>query len=526
MKTIQIPTDDSEASVELRRRIENWGVYRYSPIRKPLNDQLGFHLDQSTVRIIIGSNRSGKTECPLAEAAAIGLGEPYPWWLRGWKVLPKPPASCWIVIPVFNESPTADARIKKLFIGEESSDTQGNRILKPPLIPREMIDWHSSDWQHVKLVNGSTYDFKSSQQQSIQLASANVDLIIYDEPTKQTHWDEGVARLLALPYSRLIHCLTDTALKARYLNRILAKPGIPVFHFTTAGNPYRNKEHADEIASLMDERERDVRIKGYRFSDTLLCYPNVFKWVDRNGQPIDSPCGTGNWIAPQVIPDHWTKYVIHDPGKSNPAAAVWFAVDPQGNIHAYKMRYWERPPSGIGRVILDLLETNAGDKIERWYIDPVAAQQPIHGGDYYERGRREIDIYREMSDEHGIFWYLGTPKLQRMKRRDRLAYLEAYLDPTDKVHPMIWFHDTPDMQPLRYEFQQYRMAVSKDPDRNNPEATHDKDNHAIYCCEAACVMPINYEYKSNSYAYNHFDDMNRFMAGNKAEGWDVIYGRA
>lgn len=418
----------------------------------------------------------------------------------------------------------ADARIKKLFIGEEGSDVNGNRIIKPPLIPREMIDWHSSDWRSVKLVNGSTYDFKSSQQDSIQLASANVDFIIIDERTKQTHWDEAVARLIALPGARLVNCLTDTNLRARYLNRVMEMPEVPVFHYTTEGNPYRNKQHAEAVAKLMDERERDVRIKGYRFSDTLLCYPNVFSWVDRNGQPLDSPCGTGNWIAPRSIPESWTRYVIHDPGKSNPAAAVWFAVEPNGDIHAYKMRYWDRPPAGIGRLMADIMETNAGDNIFKWLIDPKAAVQPIHSNYYYEHGRREIDLYQEESEKYGVFWYLGTPKLQQMKRSDRISYTHAYMDPTDKVHPMIWFHDTDNMKPLRYEFTQYRWAVSRDPDKNNPETTHSKDNNGVFCVEAACVIQISHEIQE-AYSYNHFDKINGFMAGNKAEGYGIVSGR-
>lgn len=522
----EVPDDDSPASIEMRRRLEQWAVHRYRPTKAPHNPQFDFHQSRARVRIIIGSNRSGKTQCPCAEVAAVTLGAPYPFWFN-WDPIPEPPCSVWIVIPFFNENPASDARIKKLFLGEEGSDKEGNRIIRPPLIPPEMIAWHKPDYSSVRLINGSTIDFKASSQQSIQLASANVDLIFIDEPTRESHWNESLARMMALPGSRLIHCCTDTTIKSRYLDRALAKRDkIPVFTFTTDGNPYKNQKDTDEIADLFDDAEREVRVKGRRFGDTVLCYPDIFLWKGPDGLGISKNGKSSNWIAPFKCPPNWTRYVIHDPGRTNPSGSVWFAVEPNGDIHAYKCRYWVKPPWSTSRLMKDMMETNEGEKVSMWYMDPKAAKQPqVVSEDYYVKGKRLIDLYRESSEEFGVFWRLGSPRLEAMSRMDRVLYTHAYLDPLDNSHPMLWIHDRACMQPLREEFMRYRYALSNKSleYKANPETTHEADNHLIYCVESACIMKIrndpDSEFGGVAAGFTPQGPMGDFMRGNRPEGY-------
>jgi hypothetical protein len=530
VKIIELPDegDQSEYATEFRRRLREWGINRYRPLRGPIhNDQWGFHQDPSTVRNILGSNRSGKTQVPLVEAAAMTLGPPYPFWWGWGDRTPKCPCSCWIIIPQFMDDPIADdARIKKLYIGEEGSDIHGNRVIRPPLIPQEMIAWHTQDYYNVRLINGSTITFKASTQTTINLASTNVDLIIFDEPTKRGHFNEAMARLLALPGSRLIHCCTDTTLKTKYIDDLMAKPGVPTFHFTTDKNPYRNIAHSAEIASYMDEEERKVRIGGARFASTLLLYPNIFRWLDEDGNSVvDKEGRTSNWISPFKPPAHWTRYVIHDNGRTNPAAAVWFAVDEQENKYAYKMRYWKQPPLTLRVLMQDMLDTNAGEHIDFWYIDPKAAKQAREVEEFYVRGNRLIDMYRRVGKKLGIYWRLGPSKLENARKMARVAYCNAHLDPREDSYPMLWLFDIPEMEPLREEFKRYRKATSKDPEKNQPETTHDADNHAIYCVEAACIMPIRY-IPRETIVHDYMDEVNNFMAGGLAEDYGNVRGRA
>jgi hypothetical protein len=169
----------------------------------------------------------------------------------------------------------------------------------------------------------------------------------------------------------------------------------------------------------------------------------------------------------------------------------------------------------------EIMEYNAGETIEAWYIDPKAGKQPqVQTEDYYIRGKRLIDLYRESSEPYGVFWRLGSPKLEGMSRMDRLAYTQAYLDPLDNVHPMMWFHDKPEMTPLKEEFRRYRLAISSDPTKNAPDTTHDADNHAIYCVEGACIMPIRY-YPNTIQPQTPIDsykEVNKFMSEPFSEG--------
>ena len=461
------------------------------------NDSLGFHQDRSQVRIILGANRSGKSQAILAELAALALGRPFPWWFN-WdeENPPDPPLTIWLVVNQFPTSAPADARIKKLYIGERYLTRDKRWIWATPFIPEAAILKRSPDWTEVVLRNGTTISVKSSEQRVLAFASANVDLIVVDEPTTPEIWGEIVSRLVAAPHSRLIHGLTDIYDTTDYLDNILENidNGLDAarFDFTTAGNPHTDRKHAEKTIKLQSHEDRLVREMGMRKGEVLRVYPKVERWVDEGSLEVikNFQHGTGNWIRPFAIPKDWTRYVVHDPGVKI-SATIWFAVEPRDHdIYAYKGIHHRNPGGDLQWVLDTIHRQNNGDEILYWYMDPKAAKY-ISRTYTHSGTKRTIDIYQRYSNRYGINWRMGPPNLEDAAVESRIRALTCYLNPKDTSQPMMYLFDVKDgpnpdrglrgMDGLKYEFRKYRY----DAKTHRPIRDH---RDAIYCCEAAAMM--------------------------------------
>lgn len=514
----------------------DWQIRKYRPIaptkeNPEYNDGLGFHQDRSQVRVILGANRSGKSQAILAELAAVALGRPFPWWFNWDKEnSPEPPLTIWLVVNQFPSNAAADARIKKLYFGERYLTRDKRWIWAGAFIPEAAIAKRSPDWSEVVLKNGTTISVKSSEQKVLAFASANVDLIVVDEPTTSEIWGEIVSRLVAAPYSRIIHGLTDIYDTTDYLDSILENidNGLDAarFDFTTAGNPHTDRTHAEKTFKLQSREARLVREMGMRKSEVLRCYPKIERWIDEGTLQVvkNFQGGTGNFIRPFAIPKNWTRYVVHDPGVKL-AAAVWFAVEPGTNdIYAYRAVVLNNPGGNVNRVCEIMNRANNGDEIQRWYMDPKAAKHTPRTY-VYAATKSTIDVYQRNSEKYGIRWSMGPPSLENYARVSRINALTAYLDPQDKSTPMMYFFDVKDgldpdkgiggMQELKYQFRKYKY------DPKNREKPMKGNDDGPYCCEAAAVIGLRWRPNTMTGGriirnpYNPLDDFKNGMP----EGW-------
>lgn len=518
---------------EIQRRYRDWHVFKYSPCSKEegYNDQAGFHQSRAKVRLILGSNRSGKTQAMMAEVAAVALGFPYPWWF-GWDHDLPSHLTIWVIVQQFPKNAAADARIKKLYIGENYLTRDRRWVFAGPLIPPEMIQHHNLDYTEVLLWNGNTISIKSNEQKQGSFASNQVDLICVDEPTEANKWRELISRMAAVPHSRLIHGLTDVTDTSEYLDQMLdtedPELDFDQFHFTTAGMPHTDRENAAKVFKFQTKDQRQITELGLRPSDLARCYPHVFRWLDQGtGREIKNfDGGTGNWIKPFKIPHEWTRYCIHDPGV-NVGAAVWFAIEPgTQNIFAYRCCHMKNPGGNVQWVIDSIHRANQGDEITRWYMDPKAAKQTPRNYIWASRDST-IVAYQRYSDRYGIQWLEGPANLENYRRESRITILTSYLNPRDNSKPMMYFFDVKDgldvdkgldgMPALKYEFKKFR----RDDKTKKPISKH---SDGIYCCEAAAVIPLRW--RGNTTAENGWqrvavrrDPIEQFMNGGEAENW-------
>ncbi len=530
--------NDAERQYELERRMGEWEIYAYEPVTPSdehpnRNDALGFHISQAQVRLIIGGNRSGKTEAMMVELAAIFCcDDNFPWWFN-WPSKPTPPLTIWLVIPQFPTEPFEDARLKKLFRGDFYLTEKGVRKFKRPLIPKECIAYQSPDGRVTAGVNGNTLIIKSGHQDDLAFTADAVQAIFVDEPIEPRKWAQLVSRAVSDPTTRILHGLTDISVETDYIDRLEELAAIPPeertdetpsverWTFTTEGNPHIDRKHAVRTLNLQTDRERMVTLRGMRRKDTLLCYTRVFQWWDRDGRTIKNfQGGTGNWIQPIDLGEDWTRYVFHDPGTVNPSAAVWFAVAPWGDVFAYKGMYLRDPPGNVRPVVATMHEINAGDAIYCWYIDPKSAKQHNRGLDGHREGLRTISLYRKASEAFGINWALGVPNVEHANKEARIQALSSWLDPQDDSLPMLYFFDVPSLADLKWEFKRYHYPDEKKQAKNRKPEPVDKDNHAIWCCEGAASTPIVYHPPRNQTPRRRRrDPVREFMDGRRAENW-------
>lgn len=93
-------------------------------------------------------------------------------------------------------------------------------------------------------------------------------------------------------------------------------------------------------------------------------------------------------IKPFRIPEEWTRFVGLDHGYRNPAAAIWCALDYDGNIYAYREFYqaeWIIEEIVKGRKDTGqpgLIRMTAGEKIDGIWVDPSTKADRGKESDY------------------------------------------------------------------------------------------------------------------------------------------------
>lgn len=507
---------------EKKHRRETWGVYRYQPTfptkeRPFINDQLAFHQSLAKIRVIIGPNRAGKTTPAVHEPAAMVTmgdgGDPPDWWGRPRSLTPRSPLTLWLASPKLPELPIGDARLKRLFIGFWYTDPKtGERMFAPPLIPRSHLkNPECLDQRNVTIIetkNNDIFVLKSSHQKPSSSAGEEPDCILVDEKTDPLVWYEFVARVSQRPDAFIIHVLTDDAEnnETDYLNYL--KPGVEdgtveFFRFNHE-NPHIDTTHHERVLSLLPPEQRRVRRSGERLGEVRQVYPFANEWrrgFVHTGEPYKNQFGgDGNWVPkihwPKITPA-WTRYVIHDPGETNPAACAWIAVEPGlNNLWVYRGLYWPEPYANFIDTVREIFEATGEERIRAFFMDPKYGKRKMQFGFDAPKDRRRIDLYNAESSKllgRRFRWAMAPPSIERMWRPTRSSYLKAYLDPRTQA-PMMWFLDdgSPGMEALKTEFTLYRWAASPKGRTSNPDVAVKKHDNFIYCIEVAASMGLQW----------------------------------
>lgn len=299
---------------------------------KPIGQQPEFHAnDQAAIRLVLGSNRSGKSVAGVAEAIAHSLG------YRPW--LPE-------------DHPN---RIVRLTNGEQIPVPNIGRVIaqnaqqaiKQTIWPK-YEEWAPRGWYKVKRdnrgipteltwKNGSKVYFMSNEQDDMAFEGTNGHWFWGDEPfdyRKYTGLRRGLVDFDG-------HCwMTMTPLTQPWIHDVIvSRVGDPdgsvrMFKFSIWDNCRDNGGHLsrqaiEEFLSDLREDELEARLHG----NFLHLAGRVFKeW-----EP-EAPY----WVEPSKIPATWPRICVIDPHPRKPVAVLWAAISPDDQLVVYRDLYDQR----------------------------------------------------------------------------------------------------------------------------------------------------------------------------------------
>lgn len=548
------PADDAGKLIR-----ETWGLYRYNPMsptpEKPyVNDQKAFHESLAKIRVIFGPNRAGKTTPAVHDIAApIGIaaggGAPV-WWTRPPSLTARSPMTIWLSSPKLPELPIGDARLKRLFIGFWYTDPETReRTWVPPIIPRSYLK-NPECLEHrnisvIETIANDIFVLKSAHQAPGSSAGEEPDAILVDEKSDPLVWNEYVARVSQSPHAYIVHVLTDDAEhnETDYLNYLKGadKDLVEFFRFSEE-NVHIDTEHHGRVLSLLPPEQQRVRRSGERLSEVRQCYPFANEWRQdfvHKGKPYKNEFGgDGNWIPkhrwPEIGP-HWTRYVIHDPGETNPGACSWIAAEPGlSNLYVYRILYWPEPYANFIDTCREIFEACGKERIRAFFMDPKYGKRHLQFATGAPKERKRIDLYNTVSSRllgRPFRWGMAPSGIERLSRPTRIIYLKAYMDPRANPPPMLWMLDdgSPGAEALKTEFSLYRWAASPKGRTANPDIPVKKHDNIIYTLEVAASMGLQWfapdgEEQSVVPLRRHLADpdgkLTDFMEGGFAEGFN------
>jgi len=303
-------------------------AYRGSKISfyQPIGQQPEFHAaSECSVRLVLGSNRSGKSVAGVVEAIANSLGY-RPWLaedhpdrivrLTNGEPIPVPnvgrviaqnfeQAIVQTIWPKFEEwAPRGQYKIKK--------DNRG--------IPKQII------WK-----NGSKVHFMSNDQDDMAFEGTNGHWVWADEPIDYAKY-VGLKRGL-IDFSGHMW-MTMTPLSQPWIADVIANRAndpdgnVKLFKFSIWDNCQDNgghlrREDIEEFLSDLREEELEARLHG----NFLHLAGRVYKeWNP------EAP----HWVPAFDIPANWPRVCVIDPHPRKPIAVLWAAVNPDGQWFVYR----------------------------------------------------------------------------------------------------------------------------------------------------------------------------------------------
>jgi len=392
---------------------------RITPGRYP---QDIFHKSGAKIRLLLGGNRSGKSEAGILEDIWTATGT-HPYWR--WKT----PNHGWIISLDF---PT-------------SRDVIESKLRR--WLPQEMVKrWCTPDDRTIYLTNGSTIGLRSCDQDIEKFGGSAKHWIHFDEEPRGERghkiYEECLMRLMDYK-GRCWFTLTPVfGMSWTYdelYERAAIDKDIDFVEIATYENPYIDKDWLDATARKLGKEEADIRLYGKYIQLSGLVYKEFQKDV--------------NIIKPFDIPVDWKRYRGIDHGINHPEACVWIALSPQEEIYVYE-EYYES-----GKTIKENCEAikiiTGADKIEWTAIDPsTEARDPQTG----LTNRKE---------------YLNNGIVTRAGRTERHAginYIKQLLNVNPvSGRPTLFIFNT--CYNLIKEFQRYRWKSFKGADGGSSDDT-------------------------------------------------------
>lgn len=388
--------------VQLDRKSEALKIW------EPLEIQEQFHKSRCRVRLIRGSNRSGKTLVAAVEIARAVTGtdphNKYPkrgdvyivteeWGEVGRVIYPKlcrPGA-----FKVIRDKTTGHLRAYRPWDVEDRKRLDQARDAAP-LIPKryiESIAWHDKKLGQPKIIrlkNGWTIHFFSGE--SKPPSGSAIDIAWLDEEIAEAEWfvelnsriaeREGIIVWTATPEigTDQFHDYCQKAMEQIYLEP--QDRDAEEYKLALADNPHITDRAKAGMASMLSDQDYQIRVLGEFASVGRIIFPEYKRMV--------------HGIDYFEIPPRWTRYVSIDPGHQICAVlfgAVPDPVDMMDREDPFDLVLYDELylPKCSARIFAEAMERRCrGQDFEDFVID-------MHGSRVTEAGTG-LSIYDQYRD--------------------------------------------------------------------------------------------------------------------------------
>lgn len=293
----------------------------------PKGDQLRFFEHQrDTVRLVLGSNRSGKTVIGVLEAIAHSLG------FRPW--LPEDHPLRVVRMP--DGSPIPVPNIGRVLA--QNYRQAVNQTIWPKFqewAPMHLIKRVGRNAQgivtEIEWDNGSVIHIMSDDQDDMAFEGPAGHWVWIDEPCGYRKYT-GLKRGLVDYHGKL--WMTMTPLGAFWINEMIVDraevegSGVSMFKLSIWDNcvengGYLTRAAIEDFLADLREDELEARLHG----NFIQLAGRVYKpWEPR--PPY--------WIPPRELPLSWPRVRVIDPHSRKPIAVAWLAVNPDNQVHVYR----------------------------------------------------------------------------------------------------------------------------------------------------------------------------------------------
>lgn len=422
----------------LHRIITNPTISGY----RPQDQQIPFHTSKKKGKLALGGNRSGKTVAGATEMVQRLEGT-HP---NGYKVPYKGRAI----------GSSIEDGLKKVIIPELK------KWLSPSLLKNgNWDDSYDLSSRVLTLLNGSTCELLTYEQDVQKHAGTSLDGVWFDEEPPEDIFNENMLRLVDVggEWWLTMTPLLDMSWTYKRLYEAGLKnenPDIEVVQFDTLSNPYIDGNELDILLTGMSDEEKDARKHGTYYNLT--------------GGIFTGCMSQENFIDPIINSDIWPLYYYKwghfgmlDHGLKNPTAFHLGAFDEEGRIVIYYEYH------AVGKLVREnaeeinkiIKELKLEDKLDYIVADPsIQNTEPINGS----------SVQNEYS-ENGLNLVLGNNDVKASLTRMNAKFKDKSL--------LI----TKDCTKLIQELPMYRwakFATSKVAMRKNPqEQPVKKDDHHI-----------------------------------------------
>lgn len=329
---------------------------------KPIGQQSEFHkADTASIRLVLGSNRSGKSVAGVVEMIAHAMGH------RPWLEKDDPN----YIVRLANSESIPVPNIGRVIAQDYQQAI--NQTIVPKIVEWAPLGSYTFKRDNrgipiqVNWSNKSITYLLSNDQKDMSFEGTNGHYVWADEPIDYSKYT-GLRRGL-VDFSGHIW-LTMTPLSQPWIADVIYsranepdKTGyVPVrlFRFSIWDNCVENGGHIhrrdiEEFLSDLDEAELEARLHGN--------FIHLAGRVYKDWEP-ESPY----WIDPFHIPDSWPRICVIDPHPRKPVAVLWAAIDPGNRVIVYRNLFDRRLKTikEISNKIKELEGWEYREKDERW----------------------------------------------------------------------------------------------------------------------------------------------------------------